>query len=157
MKKDLVQNRPQYIAISLVRHSVFYSLRDCAAKTSGRSRMLREDLLSDFRRHGRGRCHGCSVRAHDLASERLLLVGDLDHIDLAVQLKISACHGERRSPLSGSGLCSHAAKALLFCVVSLRDRGIQLVRARCVVSLELIIDLCRRVELLLKAVRADER
>lgn len=94
---------------------------------------------------------------HYLAAERLLLIGHLDHVHIALKPEVCACHRKRRAPLTRSGLGGHAAQTLLLRVVRLRDRGIELVRTGGVVSLEFVVYLCRSSERLFKAVRTDER
>ena len=157
MQQDLVQDAAEHITVAFGGGGDFHCLGDRATEGTGGAGMLREDLAADCCFHGRRRRDGCAVGAHDFTAERLLLIGDLDHVDLAVQAQVRACHGKCGAPLAGAGLGGDAFEALLLCVVCLRDRRIQLVGSAGVVSLELVVDLCRGVELFLKAVRADQR
>ena len=119
--------------------------------------MLREDLLPHLRGHGGGRRHVRSVHPHDLPAEGLLLIGNLDHVNLAVQLEIGAGHAQRRAPLAGPRLRGDALQPLLFGIVGLGDGGVQLVAAAGVVALKLVVDLCRGVQLLFQAVGPYQR
>ena len=105
----------------------------------------------------RRRRHGGAVGSHDLPAEGLLLIADLDHEDLAVQIKVGAGHAQGRAPLAGAGLGGDALKALLLGVVCLRDGGIELMGTAGVVALEFVVDLRRSLELLLQAVGPDQR
>ncbi len=127
-----------------------------ATEAPCRAREFGVDLLSDFCRHRRRRGDARAVCAHDFAAERLLLVGAFHHIDFAVQAKIGASHRKGRSPLSGSGFGRHAFQTLLLCVVGLGDRRVELVAAARVVAFELVVDLCRRSQLLFETVGAHE-
>ena len=118
--------------------------------------MLGEDLLADLGGHGRRGRHGSAVDPHDLAAEGLLLIGYLDHVDLAVQLEVCAGHREGGAPLASACLGRHAFEALLFGVVCLGDGGVQLVAAAGVVAFKLVVDLCRGTQLLLEAVGPDQ-
>ena len=119
--------------------------------------MLGQDLAADLGRFAGRRRDRSAVHAHDLAPERLLLIRDLDHIHLAVQPQVGAGHRERRAPLARAGLGRHALQALLLGIVRLRDGAVELVAARGVVALELIVDLCRGAQALLQAVGAHKR
>ena len=155
VKKDLVQDRAQHIAVAGVGDGNFHRLGDGAAQGAGGSGMLRENLSSHIGGVGRRGCHGGAVGAHDLTPEGLLLIADLYHVNLAVQAEVGAGHGEGRAPLAGAGLGGDALEALLLCVVGLGDGGIQLVAAAGIVALKLVIDVGRGLELLLQAVSAD--
>ena len=106
---------------------------------------------------GRRRCDGSAVGAHHFAAERLLLITDFDHVYFAVEVKIGAGHGKRRTPLACAGLGRDAFEALFLGVISLRYSGVELVAAAGVVAFELIVDVRRGLQLLLEAVSADQR
>ena len=72
-----------------------------------------------------------------------MFIGDLDHIDLAVQAQVGAGHGQGGAPLSGPGLGGDAFQALLFGIVGLGNGGVELVAAAGVVALELVINIRR--------------
>ena len=118
--------------------------------------MLGQDLPAHGGGVGGGGGDGGAVGPHHFPAEGLLLVGDLDHVDLAVQAQIGAGHGEGRAPLTGAGLGGHALQALLLGVVGLGDGGVELVGAGGVVALELVVDLGRGLELFLQAVGPDQ-
>ena len=135
----------------------FNCFGDCAAEAAGgagmRLRMRRPTSVSI---EGGGRDRR-AVDAHHLAAERLLFVGNLDHVDLAVEAEIGAGHRKRRAPLTCAGLGGHAHEALLLGIIGLGDGGIELVAAGGVVALKLIVDLSRSAELLFQVVGADQR
>ena len=150
MQQYLIQYTAQDIAITFRLGSHFDCLRDRAAKRSCGSRMSFQDLPSDLRRHGRRRGDRCTIGPHDFTAEGLLLIGNLDHVDFAVQSEERACHGESGPPLTGAGLSRHALEALLLRIISLCDRRIEFVASRSIVSFEFVIDMCRSIQRLLK-------
>ena len=77
-------------------------------------------------------------------------------IHLAVQPKVGAGHGEGGAPLAGAGLGGDAVEALLLGVIGLGDGGVQLVAARGVVALKLVVDFGRGAQGLLQTVGADQ-
>ena len=156
MQQHLIQHASEHIAIALCMGCDLHRLGDCAAKAACRSRMLSKNLPANLCCRGRGRCHLRSIGSHDLSSEWLLLIGDLYHIDLAVQSQISACHGQRGSPLTCSGLRCDTLKSLLLRVIRLCDRRIKLMAAACIVSLKLIINLRGCSQRLLQTVRTHQ-
>ena len=79
------------------------------------------DGPSNDSRHRRRRRYLRAIRAHDLAAERLLLVGAFHHIDLAIEPEERTRHRKRCAPLSRTGLGSDALQALRLCVVRLGD------------------------------------
>ena len=157
MEQHLIENAAQNVSVALGAHSDLNGLTDGAAEASGGAGMLSQDLLADVGGLGGGGGHACAVDSHDLTAEGLLLIGDLDHVDLAVQIEVGARHGQRGAPLTCAGLGGDALEALLLCVISLSDGGIQLVAAADVVALELVVDLRRGLELFLKAVSSHQR
>ena len=157
MQQDLRKDGSEYIAVAFVRDGRFHGLGDRAAETARGAGELRKDAASGLGRFRRRRRDGRAVGAHDLAAERLLFVGALHHVDVAVEAEERAGHGERRAPLPRAGLGRDALQALLLRVVSLRDGGVQLVAAGRVVALELVVDLRGGLQRLFQKVRADQR
>ena len=157
MQEHLIENGAEHIAIAGIGDRDFHRLGDRAAKGTCGAGMLSQDLASDLCRVGGGRCDGSAVCAHHFAAERLLLIADLDHEDLAVQIKIGASHGEGGAPLARAGLGRHALKALLLGVVGLRAGRIELVAAAGVIALELVIDMRGGLKLFFQTVRAYKR
>ena len=85
-----------------------------------------------------------------------MLIADLDHVYLAVQIQIRTGHGESRAPLSGASLRGDALETLCLGIICLGDSRVQLVGARGVVALELIVDFRRGLQLFLQAVGPDQ-
>ena len=156
MEQHLVQNASQHVAVAGVFRRRLHRLGNGAAQGAGGAGVLLENLPADFRLHGGRRGDGGAVGPHDLPAEGLLLVADLHHIDLAVQAQIGAGHGEGGAPLARSGLGGDAGEPLPLGVVRLGDGGIQLVGAGGVVSLKLVVDVRRGLELFLQAVGPDQ-
>ncbi len=119
--------------------------------------MLGVDLAPDRRFHRRRRRDVRPVGSHDFAAERLLLVRALHHVHVAPEPEKRARHRKRRAPLPGARLGRHIRDALRLGVVRLRNRAVELVRARGVVPLELVVDVRGRPERLLEEVGADQR
>ena len=157
VQQDLIEDGSQNIAITGVGDRDFHGFGDRTAEGTGRAGVISEDLAADLGRHGWRRGDGRAVCAHHFAAERLLLIADLDHEHLAVEVKIGTRHRKRRTPLACSGLGGHAFEALFFDIIGLRNGGIELVTAACVVALELVVDMRGSPEFLLEAVRAYER
>ena len=157
VQKDLIEYGAEHIAVAGIRDCDFHCFGDRAAERTGRAGVLSEDLAAYICSVGRRRSDGSSVGAHDFAAERLLFVTHLDHEDFAVEVKIGTSHGQCCAPLAGTGLGGDAFEPLLLGVISLRDRGVELVASAGVVALELVVDVCRGLQLLLKAVSADQR
>ena len=143
MQHYLRQYGSQHITVSLLTGGRLHCLRDRTSQTSRRPRKFLIDPAADIRLHRRRRRYFRSVSAHHLPAERLLLIRAFHHIYLTVQLKIGTSHGERRSPLPCARLRRHTLKPLLLRIVSLRDRGIQLVASRRVVALKFVINMSR--------------
>ena len=157
VKEHLVENRAEHIAVARGLYRSLHRLGDRAAKRAGRAGMLGVDEAADLCLHRRRRRDARAVRAHHLAAERLLLVGALHHEDAAVKPEESARHRERRSPLARASLGRHAFEPLGLRIVRLRDGGIELVGARGVVALELVVDFCRSTERFFEEVCPHER
>ena len=136
---------------------LFDRFRDGAAERTGGVRVLGQNLAADFGGHGRGRDNIGIKHLHDGLAEGLLLIGALDHVDLAVQAQVAAGHGQGRAPLAGAGLGGQALDALLLGIICLSDGRIELVAARGVVAFELVIDLRRGLQLFLQTVGSYKR
>ena len=158
MQKHLIQNAAQHIAIAFCPDSNFNCLGDSGAQASVFTiRMISQDLTADIGRIRRGWCYRRTVSAHHFTPVGFLLIGNADHKDLTFKSQIATCHRERCAPLAGSRLSRHALKALVLRVVGLRDGGIELVAAACVITLELIVNMRRCAERLLQTVGAHKR
>src|SRR5206468_2899503 len=99
-----------------------------------------EHLAASFRLVGRARHDLRAPDVHERAPERLLLVRDLDHVDLALEPDELAGEGERASPLAGTGLGREALAALGLVVERLRDGRVRLVASRRADALVLVED-----------------
>ena len=86
-----------------------------------------------------------------------MLIAYFDHKDPAVKAEIRAGHRQRGAPLAGSGLGGNPLQPLLFGVIGLGHRRVELVAARGVVAFEFVVDMRRSAQLLLKAISPDER
>ena len=157
VQQHLVEHAAEHVAVALMGGGVLHGLADGAAERAGGVRVLGEDFAADLGAHAGAGGDGGAVGAHDLAAEGLLLIGALYHVDLAVQAQVRAGHGERGAPLAGAGLGGDALEALVLGVVGLGYGAVELVGARGVVALELVVDLGRGAELFLQAVGPDQR
>src|SRR5438552_12333411 len=92
--------------------------------------MLREDRATGLRVLGQARDDLRAPSLNQRAPVRLLLVGDLDHVDLAVEANELAGERERTPPLTRAGLCCKTRTPFLLVIVRLRDRGVGLVTSR---------------------------
>ena len=66
-------------------------------------------------------------------------------------------HRQRRTPLSCAGFGGQRLEFLLFRIIYLRRRGIELVAAGSVVALKFVVDFRRRIQRLFEIVRPDKR
>ncbi len=105
---------------------------------------------------GEGMTFGAPELHHALAV-RLLVEGDLDHVDGALEAEHLAGKGDGRAPLAGAGLGGDALGPGDLVVVGLGDGGVRLVRAGRRAPFVLVVDLRRGAEGLLQAVGAEER
>ena len=157
VEEHLIQHGTENVAVTRLLYSGFHSFGDGAAEATRGAREFGVDLLADVGRHGRGRGHGGAVGAHDFAAERFLFVGNLHHIDLAVNAEECRGHREGGTPLAGTRFGGHALEALLLGVIGLSDGGVELVGARGVVAFKLVVDVSRSAESLFEEVGADQR
>ena len=121
VQQHLIEHAAEHVAVAGGRGGDLDGLADRAAERSGRVRVLLKNFPADVCRVGRRRRDARAVGAHDLAAEGLLLVGALDHEDLAVESQVSAGHRKRRAPLAGAGFGRNAGESLLLGVVCLGD------------------------------------
>src|SRR4051812_33573401 len=91
------------------------------------------------------------------AAERLLVVRDPDHVDLALEADQLARERERAAPLPGARLGGQARAALTLVVERLRDGGVRLMAAGRADALVLVEDPRARADRLLQPSRAVER
>ena len=152
MQQHLVKDAAQHIAVAGLAGGGFHCLGNGTAQGAGGTRVLLQNGPAYAGGIGGGGGDGGAVGPHDLPPERLLLVADLHHVDLAVQPQVGTGHGEGSTPLAGAGLSGDALEALVLGVVSLGDGAVQLVGAGGVVALELVVDLGGGLELFLQAV-----
>ena len=157
VQQHLVQHGTENVAVTRLLHGGFHGFRNGAAEATRGAREFGVDLLADFGGHGRRRGDACTVGAHHFAAERLLFVGNLHHIDLAVQSEEGGGHGKCRAPLACTRFGGHALETLLLGVVGLRNGGVELVATAGVVAFELVVDVRRGAKRLFQEVGADER
>src|SRR5215210_8680572 len=119
--------------------------------------MLLEHRAAGLRLLRRARDNRRAPGLDQRAPERLLLVRDLDHVDLALEPEERAGEGERAAPLPGASLGREARPALLRVVVGLCYRGVRLVAARRAHPFVLVEDPGRRPDRLLEPAGAVER
>src|SRR3990170_709304 len=155
--QDVVEHAPERVLGVVPRRRVLDRLADRDAEAAGRVRVALEDLLARLRVRARARDHLRAVRLHQHAAVGLLVVGDLHHVDLALQPEHVARDRERRAPLAGAGLGRQPRHAGLLVVVGLRDGRVGLVAAGRAHALVLVVDARRRAERLLEPPRAVER
>src|SRR6476620_12542778 len=102
--------------------------------------MLLEDRTPGLRLFGRARHDLCAPRLDQRAPVRLLLVGDPDHVDLAVETDQLASERERAPPLARAGLRRQPSPPFLLVVKRLSHRRVRLVAARRADPLVLVED-----------------
>ena len=117
------------------------------------ARMARPDSVSVLGLAVTGGAEGL----HQRAAIGLLVVADAHHVDLAIEAEKGAGHGERRTPLAGSGLGGEVLGAVHLVVIGLRQGGVQLVRAGRAAALVFVIDVGGRIQRLLQTAGAEER
>ena len=157
VQKHLGKHAAQHVTVALLACGRFHRFGNGAAQTAAGSGMLCKDLSSHRRGIGGRRRHLRPIGTHHLTAERLLFIGNLYHIYLAVQAKIGAGHGKGGSPLSGSGFRCHTLQALLFRIIGLSDGRIELVASAGIIALKFIVNLGRGLQLFLQTVSPDQR
>jgi hypothetical protein len=155
--QHVVQHAAEGVLGVIPHRRVLDRLADRDAEAARRVRILLEDLLAGLGVRARARHDLGAEGLHQDAPIRLLLIGDLDHVDLALQAEEAAGLRQGRAPLAGAGLGRQARDALLLVVVRLRDGRVGLVAARRAHALVLVVDVGRRIERLLEPARAIER
>ena len=104
VQQHLVQHAAQDVAVAGLAGGGLHRLGDGAARepvVPGCSfKMARPTAVVSEGEGG----DGGAIDLHHLPAEGLLLVADLHHVDLAVQIQIGAGHGQGRAPLAGAGL-----------------------------------------------------
>ena len=157
MQQNVVEHGTQNIAAAGRGCRALHRLGDGAAQRPARSRELLQDLSARLRRIGGRRDDVRAIGADDLFAVGFLLGGHLHHIHVEVQPVECRRHRKRRAPLPRARLGGDGREPLLFGIVRLRRRGIELVRAGRVVPLKFIVDLRGRVEQPFEVVGAHER
>ncbi len=114
--------------------------------------MLCKDFPSDFGGFTGRRGNRSTVGPHNFTAERFLFIGNLDHIDQAIQSEICACHRKRSSPLPGSRLRCNPLQPLLFGIISLGNSRIQLMAAAGIITFKLVVNFRRRLQFFLQAI-----
>ena len=148
---------PSEYAVSSRPRGVLDRLRDRDPEAAGRVGMLREDRPAGLRVLRRARRRSRAPGLDQRAPERLLVVRDPNHVDLALEADQLARERERASPLAGAGLGREPRPALLLVVERLRDRRVRLVAAGRADALVLVEDPRPRPDRLLEPARPVER
>ena len=105
MEQHLIEDGAQHIPLGAAAgHRGLHRLRDGAAQGAGGVRGLLQDLPAHRRGPGGGGGDTAVKDLHDRLAEGLLLVGTLDHVDVAAQAEVAAGLAEGRAPLAGAGL-----------------------------------------------------
>ena len=86
-----------------------------------------------------------------------MLIRAFYHVYITVQTQVCTGHGQCRSPLSGSCLCSYAFQALFLGVISLCNSGIQFVASGSIISLKFVVNFCRSIQCFFKAISPYQR
>src|SRR5204863_414017 len=92
--------------------------------------MIREDRAAGLRLVGRARHDLRAPRLDHRAPCGLLLVGNANHVDLALEPDQPARERERATPLAGARLGGKARASFLLVVEGLRDRRVGLMAPR---------------------------
>ena len=121
MQKHLVEYAAENIAVAGIGNRNLNRFGNCTAEGARGAGMLCQNLSADLCGIGGGGNNRGAVGSHDFTAEGLLLIADFDHIDLAVQPQIRACHRESRAPLAGTGLGGDALETLFFSIIGLGD------------------------------------
>ena len=158
VQEHVVEHAAQSVARRLgVGQRVLDRLTDGATQAAERIGMRGEHFASCLGGVA-GAGHDLSaVGLHENAAIGLLLVADLDHVDGAVEPGHFAGDGESRPPLSAACFGGDAPDPGRLVEVDLRHGRVELVAARGVVALELVIDARWRPDGLFQVVGAVQR
>src|SRR6478609_3840092 len=127
VQEHVVEDAAERVRRVVALRRVLHGFRDRDPEAAGRVGELLEDRTAALRVARRAR-H--DLRAPELdhrAPERLLVVRDANHVDLALEPDQLARERKRTPPLAGASLRREARTALLLVVVRLRDGGVRLV------------------------------
>jgi hypothetical protein len=153
----VVEDASERVGRVLTPRRVLDRLRDGDAEAARRARVVLEDRPARLRVLRWARDDARAPGLHHRAPVGLLVVGDLDHVDLALEAKEPAGERQGASPLPRPGLGREALTALLLRVVGLRDGRVRLVTPGRADALVLVEDTGLRAERSLETVRAEQR
>src|SRR5829696_4488497 len=157
VEEHVVEDAAERVRGVVALRRVLDRLRDRDAEAARRVRELVQDRAPALRVARRARDDLGAPELDHRAPERLLVVGDANHVDLALEADQLARERERAPPLAGAGLGRKPRPALLFVVVRLRHGGVRLVAAGRADALVLVEDARPRAHRLLEPVGAVER
>src|SRR3972149_4129208 len=138
--QDVVEHAAERVLGVLAHRRVLDGLADGDAEGSRRLRILLEDLLAGPGVGARAGHDLSAPRLHHHAAVGLLVIGDLDHVDLALEAEELAGHSQRRAPLAGARLRGDPRDAFLLVVVGLGDGRVGLVAGGRASALLLVVD-----------------
>src|SRR6266540_2260461 len=157
VQQHVIEDAAERVRRVVTARRVLDGLRDRDAEAAGRVRKLLEDRAPALRVLRRARDDLRTPRLDHRPPERLLVVRDADHVDLAFEAEQLAGERKRAAPLARAGLGGQPRPSLPLVVERLRDRRVRLVAARRADSLVLVEDPRLRAGGLLQAARAVER
>ncbi|CDD60078.1 uncharacterized protein BN592_01097 [Eggerthella sp. CAG:298] len=128
VQQHLVEHRTQHIAAAFGRNRFFNRFRNSGTERSGVVRILFQNGTTNVGLIRRRRRNTRIVGLHDRFTERLLQRRALHHEHMQIESEEARCHRKRGAPLACARFSGEAFQSLLFRVVSLRDRRVELVR-----------------------------
>ena len=150
--QNVVQDAAQGVVGVLTGGGVLHRLADGDAQAARRVGVLLQDITSCLGfLTGAGHYVG-SPDLHHAAPIGFLLIADLYHVYLALNIEEAAGHGQGAAPLTRSGFGGDALNTFLLVVVGLGHRSVRFVATRRAHPLVLVVDLGRRIQGLLQAV-----
>ena len=149
----MVEHRPKRVVRILGSGGDLHGLRDRDPETPGLVRRLR---AAGFRQIGGAAMDRPAPGLDHRLAVGLLVVGDADHEDLAVEPEELTGERQRRAPLPRPGLCGELPDARLAVVERLGDGRVRLVGAGRRDPLVLVVDVGGRLELPLQAARPQQ-
>ena len=156
VEEDVVEDGAQGVVGVVLGGGVLRRLRDGDAEGARRIRVLLQDGPPRLGiAGGRGDDLGAPGLHHD-APIGLLMVGDLHHVDLELNIEQVAGHSQGAAPLAGAGLRGQPLDAGLLVVVGLSDGGVGLVRAGGGDAFVLVVDVGGGVQRLLQPVGPEQ-